>query len=75
MLLLDVARFKYPCHWVPLPLLYKAMAEYIDDTTGKQRGYFCMERPVSGGCWGGLRCMQSIDACRCYCKGCLIPAL
>ncbi|KXZ56469.1 hypothetical protein GPECTOR_1g42 [Gonium pectorale] len=33
-----VARFKYPPHWVPLPLLYHAMS-YIDPETGRPRGY------------------------------------
>eukprot|EP00045_Choanoeca_perplexa_P017660 m.261461 g.261461 ORF g.261461 m.261461 type:complete len:394 (-) comp17598_c0_seq10:602-1783(-) len=47
VLLLDVARFKYPCHWVALSLVYTAMAEYVDKSTGKQRGYFCMERPIN----------------------------
>lgn len=38
VLLLDVARFKYPPHWVPLPLLWQAMQE-IDPDTGLARGY------------------------------------
>lgn len=37
-LILDVARFKYPPHWVPLKLLWDAM-NTIDETTGQQRGY------------------------------------
>jgi glutathione gamma-glutamylcysteinyltransferase len=36
-LILDVARFKYPPHWVPLTLLWEAMG-YVDETTGQQRG-------------------------------------
>ena len=37
-LILDVARFKYPPHWVPLKLLWEAM-DSIDQSTGKRRGY------------------------------------
>lgn len=32
------ARFKYPPHWVPLPMLYEAMSA-VDPTTGQPRGY------------------------------------
>ncbi|KAG2486905.1 hypothetical protein HYH03_014405 [Edaphochlamys debaryana] len=38
VLVLDVARFKYPPHWVPLPMLYHAMS-YLDPETGRPRGY------------------------------------
>ena len=38
VLLLDVARFKYPPHWVPLSLLWQAM-QAIDPDTGLSRGY------------------------------------
>ncbi|GAX75692.1 hypothetical protein CEUSTIGMA_g3135.t1 [Chlamydomonas eustigma] len=41
VLILDVARFKYPPHWVPLPLLYEAMS-HIDPTTGLPRGYMLL---------------------------------
>ena len=34
VLILDVARFKYPPHWVSLPLLVKAMRE-LDVSTGE----------------------------------------
>ena len=37
VLILDTARFKYPPHWVPLPLLFEAMAP-PDPDTGKPRG-------------------------------------
>lgn len=37
-LILDVARFKYPPHWVPLSLLWEAM-DTVDEATGLQRGY------------------------------------
>ena len=39
MLVMDVARFKYPPYWVPGELLWQAMS--VDDATTKQpRGYF-----------------------------------
>ena len=38
VLILDVARFKYPPHWVPLTLLWDAM-DTIDKATGLHRGY------------------------------------
>jgi glutathione gamma-glutamylcysteinyltransferase len=38
VLILDVARFKYPPHWVPLPLLWEAM-NTTDESTGLLRGY------------------------------------
>lgn len=37
VLILDTARFKYPPHWVPVELLYKAMAR-VDSVTGLPRG-------------------------------------
>ncbi|XP_046360821.2 glutathione gamma-glutamylcysteinyltransferase 2-like [Haliotis rufescens] len=43
VLILDTARFKYPPHWVPLDLIYKAMKE-IDQDTGKPRGLMVMSR-------------------------------
>lgn len=49
VLLLDVARFKYPPHWVPLPLLYAATRS-LDAATGRPRGWILLrrsERPAS----------------------------
>jgi glutathione gamma-glutamylcysteinyltransferase len=43
VLLMDVARFKYPPHWVPLSLLWSAM-ESLDSVTGKTRGYLRVVR-------------------------------
>jgi glutathione gamma-glutamylcysteinyltransferase len=42
-LILDVARFKLPPHWVPVPLLWEAM-QYKDNTTGRCRGYALLSR-------------------------------
>ena len=38
VLLLDVARFKYPPHWVPLNVCYDAMRT-VDKATGEARGW------------------------------------
>ena len=46
LLILDVARFKYPPHWVKLQTMYKAMCG-IDSTTGKPRGYILLERAAT----------------------------
>ncbi|KAK9087505.1 hypothetical protein Syun_029899 [Stephania yunnanensis] len=42
-LILDVARFKYPPHWVPVTLLWEAM-DTIDDGTGHRRGFMLISR-------------------------------
>lgn len=39
VLILDVARFKYPPHWVPLAALYEAMKD-VDPETGKYVNWF-----------------------------------
>jgi len=43
VLVLDVARFKLPPHWVPLELMWEAMKP-IDDVTGLPRGYFVAKK-------------------------------
>ncbi|XP_065874965.1 glutathione gamma-glutamylcysteinyltransferase 1-like [Euphorbia lathyris] len=43
-LILDVARFKYPPHWVPVQLLWEAMNK-IDDATMQHRGFLLISRP------------------------------
>jgi glutathione gamma-glutamylcysteinyltransferase len=42
-LVLDTARFKYPPHWIPVELLYSAMAEQ-DPATGLARGWLLLKR-------------------------------
>ncbi|KAM7527324.1 hypothetical protein LguiB_030734 [Lonicera macranthoides] len=42
-LILDVARFKYPPHWVPLPLLWEAM-NTTDGASGLHRGFMLISR-------------------------------
>lgn len=42
-LILDVARFKYPPHWVPVPQLWEAMTS-VDPATGRARGFIVFDR-------------------------------
>ncbi|XP_057252218.1 glutathione gamma-glutamylcysteinyltransferase 1 isoform X3 [Beta vulgaris subsp. vulgaris] len=42
-LVLDVARFKYPPHWVPLSLLWEAM-DTVVEATDEHRGYMLISR-------------------------------
>ncbi|MFT3768081.1 MAG: phytochelatin synthase family protein [Minicystis sp.] len=42
-LLLDVARFKYPPHWVPIETLFRAMIP-IDTASGRSRGFVTIRR-------------------------------
>lgn len=42
VLIMDVARFKYPPHWVPLKLLFEAM-HAIDADSQLERGYLLVE--------------------------------
>ncbi|KAL8555264.1 hypothetical protein ACS0TY_003173 [Phlomoides rotata] len=43
VLILDVARFKYPPHWVPLSLLWEAMNTVVE-ATGQHRGFMLVSR-------------------------------
>ena len=43
VLVLDVARFKYPPYWVSVESLWEAMKPQ-DPSTGRSRGYFMMKR-------------------------------
>ncbi|KAI3694349.1 hypothetical protein L1987_77314 [Smallanthus sonchifolius] len=43
VLILDVARFKYPPHWVPLKLLWEAM-DTVDDASEFHRGFMLVSR-------------------------------
>lgn len=42
-LVLDTARFKYPPHWIPVDLLFSAMAQQ-DPATGRPRGWLLLRR-------------------------------
>lgn len=46
-LVLDVARFKYPPHWVPVPMLWEAMLP-CDPATGRSRGWALLRRRATG---------------------------
>jgi glutathione gamma-glutamylcysteinyltransferase len=55
-LILDVARFKYPPHWVPAERLWEAMRA-IDPTTGKSRGWLALRARSRGvGLGFSIRC-------------------
>lgn len=51
VLVLDVARFKYPPYWLPVPLLWEATSA-IDDDTGLPRGWLRLSvgEPSGSGC-------------------------
>lgn len=59
VLLLDVARFKYPPHWVPLTQLWAAMHP-VDAVTGRSRGYLVMRR--GAGSFASLCTISADDA-------------
>lgn len=46
-LVLDVARFKYPPHWVAAERLWSAM-QAVDPTTGQTRGWMALRRRAHG---------------------------
>ena len=60
VLLLDVARFKYPPHWVALPILFDAMLAH-DKATDKPRGWVWIA--VDAGSVGN-NLEQNCSACR-----------
>lgn len=51
VLVLDVARFKYPPHWLPAERLWHAMLA-IDPATGRSRGWMSLRRRTQGGSLG-----------------------
>lgn len=44
VLILDVARFKYPPHWVSLEQLHRSMHEHQDPDTGRNRGWILVAK-------------------------------
>jgi glutathione gamma-glutamylcysteinyltransferase len=56
-LVLDVARFKYPPHWVPVPALWGALGP-PDPVTGAPRGYMLVRR---GGAMRSAYCRVQAD--------------
>jgi len=60
VLVLDVARFKYPPHWVQLPVLFEAMRD-IDPVTGRTRGWVTLKkRAVASAVSRFLVCTEGI---------------
>src|SRR6185295_15904834 len=64
VLVLDVARFKYPPHWLPAELLFRAMLP-PDPATGRSRGWLSLRArelglslgfsvKCEGESWGGV---------------------
>ena len=47
VLVLDVARFKYPPHWITAERLWQAM-HAIDPATGRARGWIALQRRTQG---------------------------
>ena len=47
VLVLDVARFKYPPHWLPAELLFRAMLP-LDPATGRSRGWLSLRAREQG---------------------------
>lgn len=47
VLVLDVARFKYPAHWISAERLWQAM-QPIDPATGRSRGWIALQRRTQG---------------------------
>jgi hypothetical protein len=63
VLLLDVARFKHPPHWVELATLHAAMAHHVDKATNLPRGWVEL-RPRSVGDASRAEDEQMVRKCR-----------
>jgi glutathione gamma-glutamylcysteinyltransferase len=53
VLLLDVARFKYPPYWVSVSELYQAMT-FVDQVTAQPRGWYVMRPPLLSSSYKGV---------------------
>ncbi|GAA5828275.1 hypothetical protein JCM5353_003983 [Sporobolomyces roseus] len=60
LLVLDVARFKYPSYWISVELAYDSLVP-IDDATGQPRGYV-MLKPAPKEMVGSLTGKQSLTS-------------
>jgi phytochelatin synthase len=61
LLVLDVARFKYPPHWVELPVMFEAMRG-LDPVTGRSRGWLGLrKRDHSSAIARFLVCLDGIE--------------
>ena len=54
-LVLDVARFKYPPHWLPAEHLWRAMRR-VDPSTGRTRGWMDLSPRANGASTPSARC-------------------
>lgn len=75
MLILDVARFKYPPYWVPVSLLWDAVTA-VDELSGSPRGWVTLEaaaeREPAAAAAAEPHHHPHHDACSCVgsCSGC-----
>jgi glutathione gamma-glutamylcysteinyltransferase len=49
VLIMDVARFKYPPHWAPIKMVFDAM-NTIDDASGRSRGFIIFQNKTVEQC-------------------------
>lgn len=61
VLILDVARFKYPPHWVPAAMLWQAM-DTLDPATGAARGWVSLRQADGSDAAAGFSCSLGRDA-------------
>ncbi len=61
ILILDVARFKYPPYWVPISLLWKAMWP-CDEDTGTYRGFVMLDAKKTCPMWDAWKHEQDRQA-------------
>ena len=59
VLIMDVARFKYPPHWVPLPALFQAM-QRIDPATQRARGFLLLTPEREDSPRGCSACLEDL---------------
>jgi len=60
VLVLDVARFKYPPHWIGAERLWRAMHP-VDPATGRARGWMVLRRSVRGVALGYTMSCEGAD--------------
>lgn len=60
VLVLDVARFKYPPHWISAERLWQAM-HAVDPATGRSRGWLSLQRRAQGVSLGFTMSCQGDD--------------
>jgi glutathione gamma-glutamylcysteinyltransferase len=70
VLILDVARFKYPPHWAPLQRVWQAMTR-LDETSGQPRGWLTLRAS------GAVPCRADVASMCCKLRdlGVVVPDL